>query len=149
MVKIILGRSIRNFFKKLQCVLNFDCLFKNQVGKPLLNECLSFYLKQAQKVPFKKPILDGSTGTGPTTKKTASSTTTTAADDNTNTFKQGPFYYDEYLVYNYDDQDYYDPGLLVINHPDANGFLPTPVPPEVQTTRRPATKTARPLGMYL
>ena len=132
----------------MQCVLNSDCLFKKPC-EPLFKR-MSFYLlqTQAQKVPFKKPILDGSTL--PSTKKTASSTTTssTTTDDNTNTFKQGPFYYDEYLVYNYDDQDYYDPGLLVINHPDANGFLPTPVPAPEVTTRRPAnTKTARPLGM--
>ena len=144
MVNIILGSSVQKYFSVFWILIAFlkPC-------EPLLKECLFTYFKQAQKVPFKKPILDGSTL--PSTKKTMASSTTTSStttDDNTNTFKQGPFYYDEYLVYNYDDQDYYDPGLLVINHPDANGFLPTPVPAPEVTTRRPAsTKTARPLGM--
>ena len=54
-----------------------------------------------------------------------------------------PFYYDyniDALVYNYDDQDYYDPGLAVINHREGNGFLPTPVPTGAKGAVQPLGK---------
>ena len=54
-----------------------------------------------------------------------------------------PFYYDyniDALVYNYDDQDYYDPGLAVINHREGNGFLPTPVPTGAKQAVQPLGK---------
>ena len=54
-----------------------------------------------------------------------------------------PFYYDyniDALVYNYDDHDYYDPGLAVINHREGNGFLPTPVPTGAKGAVQPLGK---------